>query len=107
MKAEGHQISVDLACQVMRDMGLISIRQDAKDLYDKGQRKYKNYLNQQFAATRPDEEWVSDVTYFRFNNKNFYIRVILDLFARRIVGYMVGKVNSTQYVKRIFKMAIE
>ncbi len=107
MKDEGHRISVEMVRQLMRDMGLISIRQDAKDLYDKESRRYKNYLNQQFTTTRPDEVWVSDVTYFRFNDHNYYICVVLDLFARRVVGYKISKVNSTQLVKSTFRMAYE
>ncbi len=105
MKDEGHRISVEMVRQLMRDMGLISIRQDAKDLYDKEIRRYKNYLNQQFTTTRPDEVWVSDVTYFRFNDHNYYICVVLDLFARRVVGYKISKVNSTQLAKSAFRMA--
>ncbi len=107
MKEEGHRISVEMVRQLMRDMGLISIRQDSKDLYDKEKRRGKNYLNQQFTTTKPDEVWVSDVTYFRFNNKNFYICAILDLYARRVIGYRIGKVNSTQLVKNTFRMAYE
>lgn len=87
MKEEGHRISVDMVRQLMRDIGLIRIRQDTKDLYDKEQCNYKNYLNQQFTATRPGKVLVRDVTYFRFNKKNFYICVLLDLFAQRIVRY--------------------
>lgn len=105
MKDNGYRISVEMVRKLMRDMGLISIRQDAKDLYDKEQRRYKNYLNQQFTTTRPNEVWVSDITYFRFNNKNFYICVILDLFSRMVIAYKVGKVNSTQLVRSTFQMA--
>ena len=89
----------------MKNMGLISIRQDSKDMYDKEQRKFKNYLNQQFNTTRPNEVWVSDVTYFKFNNKSYHICAVIDLFSRRVVGYKVGKVNSTQLVKSTFLMA--
>lgn len=105
MKDNGYRISVEMVRKLMRDMGLISIRQDAKDLYDKEQRRYKNYLNQQFTTTRPNEVWVSDITYFRFNNKNFHICVILDLFSRMVIAYKVGKVNSTQLVRSTFQMA--
>ncbi len=39
MKEEGYRISIGMVRELMHDMGLISIRQDAKDLYDKEQRK--------------------------------------------------------------------
>ena len=107
MKEEGHRISVKMVRELMRDMGLISIRQDAKDLYEKEQRHFKNYLNQQFTTVRPNEVWVSDITYFRLYNKNYYICVVLDLYARAVIGYRIGKTNSTQLVKSTFRMAYE
>ncbi len=73
----------------MGDMGLISIRQDAKSIYDREQRKLKNHLNQQFNVSGPDEVWVSDVTYFRWNEKNIYICAIIDLYARKVISYKV------------------
>lgn len=39
MKKEGYRISIGMVRELMRDMGLISIRQDSKDLYDKGTEK--------------------------------------------------------------------
>ena len=105
MKEEGCRVSEVMVKELMRDMGLVSIRQSSKDLYDKEQRRFKNYLNQQFNTTRPNEVWVSDVTYFRFNNKNYYICAVLDLFSRMVIGYKIGKSNSTQLVKSTFKMA--
>lgn len=74
----------------MNDVGLISIRQDAKSIYDKEQRKFKNHLNQLFNVSEPNEVWVSDVTHFRWNEKNIYICAIIDLYARIIVSYKVG-----------------
>lgn len=105
MKEEGYRVSVEMVRELMRDMGLISIRQDSKSMYDKEQRKCKNYLNQQFDTNRPNEVWVSDVTYFKFNNKSYHICAVLDLFSRKVVGHKVGKVNSTQLVKSTFLMA--
>lgn len=42
MKKEDCRIRIGMVRELMHDMGLISIRQDAKDLYDKEQKKYKN-----------------------------------------------------------------
>ena len=105
MKENGIRISDEMVSELMQEMGLISIRQDAKDLYDKEQRRFKNHLNQQFTVTRPNEVWVSDVTYFRFNDRSYYICAILDLFARMVSGYRIGKANSTQLVRSTFQMA--
>lgn len=107
MKDEGYRISIGMVCELMYDMGLISIRQDAKDLYDKEQQKYKNHLNQEFTATRPNEIWVSDVTYFRYKEKVFYICVVLDLYSRAVVGFHISHKNSTQLTKSAFKQAYE
>lgn len=107
MKDEGYRISIGMVRELMYDMGLISIRQDAKDLYDKEQKKYKNHLNQEFTATRPNEIWVSDVTYFRYKEKVFYICAILDLYSRAVVGFHVSHKNSTQLTKSAFKQAYE
>ena len=105
LKEQGEHISEQMVRSLMRDMGLTSIRQDAKDLYDKERLKYKNFLNQQFSPNMPNEVWVSDVTFFRYKEQNYYICVIIDLFARMVVGYRIGKRNSTQLVTRTFKAA--
>lgn len=107
MKEEGYHISIGMVRELMQDMGLISIRQDAKDLYDKEQKKYKNHLNQEFTATRPNEIWVSDVTYFRYKEQVFYICAILDLYSRMVVGFRISHKNSTQLTKGTFKQAYE
>lgn len=107
MKEEGYKVSQEMVRELMREMGLLSIRQDAKKVYVKEQRSLKNHLNQQFEATRPNEIWVSDVTYFLCKNIKYYICAIIDLYARRVVGYRVGKNNSTQLVKSTFKQAYE
>ncbi len=107
MKESGIRISKEMVTELMREMGLFSIRQDAKKIYDKDQRLLKNHLNQQFTVERPNEVWVSDVTYFRLNNINYYICVIIDLFSRMVIGYRVSRNNSTQLVKSTFKTAFE
>lgn len=107
LKEHGERVSVKMVRRLMQDMGLTSIRIGAKDLYDKEQCPYKNHLNQQFDTSRPNEVWVSDITYFRYNNKNYYICVVIDLYARAVVGYRVGIKNSTQLTKSTFKAAYE
>lgn len=91
----------------MQDMGLVSIRQDAKRMYDKENTKYKNHLNQQFHTDAPNQVWVSDVTQYRFKNKNYYICAVIDLYARKVISYMISKRNSTLLVKMTFRQAFQ
>ncbi|MBQ8836557.1 MAG: IS3 family transposase [Clostridia bacterium] len=107
MENEGIKVSEKMVRTLMRDMGLVSIRQSAKKLYDDECRKYKNYLNQEFDVSKPNEVWVSDVTYFKYGDNSYYICAIIDLFSRMVIAYKVGKTNSTQLVKSTFKKAYE
>lgn len=53
----------------------------------------------------PNEVWVSDVTYYKFRGVTYYICVIIDLFARKVVGYRISTKNRTQLTKGTFKEA--
>ena len=107
LKSRGVSVSEEMVRRLMQDMGLISIRESAKDYYDKEKRKHKNNLNRQFYTTRPNEVWVSDITCFRYNEKYYYICVVIDLYARNVIGYKIGGKNSTQLTKSTFKLTYE
>ena len=107
MKNVGIAVSTEMVRKLMREMGIGSVRQSAKKLYENESKKHKNYVNQQFDTHAPNEVWVSDVTYFKFNEKAYYICVVIDLFSRKVISYKVGKKNSTQLVTSTLKMAYE
>lgn len=69
MKGEGYKVSTKMVRTLMRDTGLVSIRHTAKKLYEDEGRKYKNHLNQKFDTCKPNEVWVSNVTYFKYGEK--------------------------------------
>ena len=100
LKDRGVRVSEKMVLSLMQDMGLVSIRMNSKKIYDKEQRAYKNHLNQQFNPDKPNQVWVSDITYFRFNKRNYYICDIIDLYARAVIAYHVSTKNSTQIVKK-------
>jgi len=47
----------------------------------------ENMLNRQFEASRPNEKWVSDITYVATDEGWLYLAAILDLCGREIVGW--------------------
>jgi putative transposase len=55
-----------------------------------------NVLQRDFAAARPNEAWVTDVTYVWTHEGWLYLAAILDLYSRRIVGWATSANNDTQ-----------
>ena len=49
-----------------------------------------NLLAQDFAAERPDEKWGADISYVWTREGWLYLAVVIDLFARRVVGWAVS-----------------
>ena len=107
LRNKGIKVGEAMVRELMNDMGLSSIRQEAKKLYADKIQRHKNYLNQEFDPDTPNQVWVSDVTYFKCNGKSYYICVIIDLYARKVIAHKVGKKNSTQLIKTTFKKAYE
>lgn len=67
----------------------------------------QNLLEQQFTAERPNQIWVSDITYFKINDYWLYFCMILDLFSRRVIGYRVSRNASTHLVTSTFRDAYQ
>ena len=102
----GVQVSTKRVSAIMQELDLRSIRSDAKKQYKKRQQYAKrDLLEREFTAGRPNQIWVSDITYFRVNNYWVYLCIILDLYARRIVGYRVSRNASTNLVTTTFRNA--
>ena len=49
-----------------------------------------NIIDQNFTAERPDEKWAADISYIWTREGWLYLAVVIDLFARRVVGWAVG-----------------
>lgn len=105
LKDRGYAVSQNTVADIMHENGWFCIGNGSKKLYYMNLERKENILNQQFTVSKPNEVWVSDVTYFKYNNSIFYICVILDLFARKVVGYRISLHNSTQLTKGTFLSA--
>lgn len=60
--------------------------------------RYSNVLQRNFSASRPNEKWVTDVTYIRTNQGWAYLAVIKDLYDGFIVVHRLGRQNSVGLV---------
>ncbi len=65
-----------------------------------------NVLERNFTADKPNEKWVSDITYIDVDGQWMHLAVILDLFSRQIVGWAVDETMTTELILDAFNMAV-
>ena len=93
---------------VMQELGLESIRCNAKRNYDKQKKDLKkNLIKYSFTAERDNQYWVSDITYFKIGEYGIHLCVIIDLFSRKVVGYNISRKSSTHLVTSSFRKAFD
>jgi len=66
-----------------------------------------NILAQDFRADRPDQRWVSDVTFIPTRQGWLYLAVMIDLFSRAIVGWSMGSRLQRNLVIDALRMALD
>ena len=62
--------------------------------------------NRDFTATRPDELWIADFTYLRSWDGVGYFSFVIDVYARRVVGWQLSSNMRTDLVLDALKMAL-
>ena len=63
-------------------------------------------VNRNFRADRPNQLWVSDFTYVSTWQGWLYVAFIIDVYARRIVGWRVSKSMQTDFVLDALEQAL-
>jgi transposase InsO family protein len=66
----------------------------------------RDLVDRQFVATRPNQLWVSDFTYVATWAGFVYVAFVIDVFARRIVGWRVSSSMRTDFVLDALEQAI-
>ena len=106
---QGYTISEKMVSELMREMGLRSIRATSKKdhLMLGWEHRKSNVLKQHFDADAPDKVWVSDVTCYKLKDNYHHICVFIDLFSRKVLSLAIGRNNSTNLVRTAFVAAIK
>ena len=65
-----------------------------------------DHVNWQFKASRPNELWVSDFTYVSTWQGWLYVAFVVDVYARRIVGWRVSRSMQTDFVLDALEQAL-
>ena len=98
LRREGVHVSRRRVERTMHGLGLVARRPRrfvVTTRADASHRVAPNVLARDFTASRPDQRWVTDITYIWTDEGWAYLAVILDLFSRRVVGWSLSATLST------------
>ena len=67
--------------------------------------RYPNLLNREFSAKRPNEKWVTDISYIPTPQGTLYLSMIRDLYDNSIIAYKMGTQQSIHLVEKTIRAA--
>ena len=86
--------------RVMQKYSLLSVvRRKKYRNYGMGLHKYPNLLNRDFNAERPNQKWVTDISYIHTKQGVLYLSIIRDLYDNSIVAYKIGTEQNVELVR--------
>lgn len=85
---------------------LRAVTNPTRTTYSVKSNRYSNLLvNKKF--TDVNQVWSSDITYFNFGNRFYYIVLIMDVYSRRIIGYSIADNMRAENNIKALKMALQ
>ena len=92
--------------RIMQKYGLLSVIRGKKYRnYGDYLHRYPNLLNRNFSAERPNQKWVTDISYIHTKQGVLYLSVIRDLYDNSIVAYKTGTEQNVNLVLSTIKEA--
>ena len=109
MNREGLEVARCTVERLMKCLGLAGARRGKvvrTTIADKAVPCPLDRVNRQFRADRPNQLWVSDFTYVSTWQGWLYVAFVIDVFARRIVGWRVSRSMRTDFVLDALEQAL-
>jgi transposase InsO family protein len=105
----GFKVNPKTVLRVMNKYGLLSEIRRRRKYMHMGQQahKYENLLNRNFHADRPNQKWVTDISYIHTNQGVLYLSAIRDLFDNSIIAYKTGTAQTVNLVLNTIRDAKE
>ena len=92
--------------RVMQKYNMLSaIRRKRYQIYGDGLHRYPNLLNRDFHADRPNQKWVTDISYIKTGQGFLFLSIIRDLYDNSIVTFKTGTEQNIQLVLSTVKAA--
>lgn len=94
--------------RIMKKYGLLPEIRRVRMWVQMGQQvhKYKNLLNRDFQADRPNSKWVTDISYIHTSEGVLYLSMVRDLYGNSIVAYKTATQQTVNLVLDTIHLAM-
>lgn len=106
----GHKCSVNFVAKIMQEQGIVARNGKAFNYGGHALTMHNvadNLLWRDFSTDRPNQKWVTDITYVWVKNQWLYLATVMDLYSRRIIGWSLDTGMTEQLITRAMQMAID
>ncbi|MDM8535674.1 IS3 family transposase [Desulfobacterales bacterium HSG17] len=110
LKEEGITCSKNRACRLMRESNLVPKARRKFKITTNSKHNHKaspDLVKRDFKPPKPDQVWVSDLTYIKTRSGWLYLCIILELFSRKVIGWSMDKKMKTNMFIKALDMAYE
>jgi len=107
LRETGLVVNSKATLRLMHKYDLLAQIRRPRPLYQRQQKVmvYKNQLNRDFRADKPNQKWVTDISYIHTNEGVLYLSAIKDIYDNYIVAYDMGTIQDNALVYRTIKKA--
>ena len=108
LQAEGIRVGRDRLLELLRQNNLLIRNKRNYKRTTQSKHEFKTYKNKikTLKVTRPNEAYVSDITYIKVATIYYYLFLITDLFSHKIVGHDLHRDLTTQGALNALRMAL-
>lgn len=109
LKSQNIAIGRGLVRVLMREANIVSKQRQPHPFRSKGVEAFvaPNRLKRNFKPAAVDQVWCGDVTSLMVGKRWVHLAIVIDLFARRVIGWAFSLVNDAHLVSKALRMAAE
>ncbi len=109
LESQGIHHDPKTVLRVMKKYGILSEIRRKRKWQNLGQQvhRYKNLLNRQFYADKPNCKWVTDISYIHTKEGILYLSMIRDLYDNSIVSYKTATQQTVNLVLDTIRLAMK
>lgn len=109
LRREGNPVNLKVVEKLMREHKITPVRRRKFKITTDSKHDYpvaENKLQRDFTAAKPNDVWVTDITYIDTKQGWLYLAVFIDLYSRKVVGASMSERMTAKLVVDAFEMGV-